>query len=703
MNSWRLDPISVEDNALWARWDDFIASRFTSHAMLESRFVRATMRHFASSELQLMRYGSAQEDLVLMIVESLNRGVIRTFAPGQSQIAPVLADLEMKFDIPEMFSALNRYCLRMDIFNVDPQYLSLDFKPAENVETSVYGVTTNVQCVGDFNDFWSARPKKLRDNIKRYVRRASDEEMNIEFKTIRDPDAVDEALRRYGELESRGWKGRAGTAIHYDNQQGAFYRALLADFAKRDEALVFELCLNGKVVSSRLAIASGSMVTMLKTTFDENYSKYAPGRIALHETMKVLFDLNQYRTIETYTNAQKEQIDWATGRREITNLNIYPNALLHRSVTVSKLLFRRNRIKPNYTVEIYESFSELPKQFLSLWESYGKRSPFFSLDWFRNLYEFVGHDLGSLRVITLASKAEEAYAILPCVERSSTNGKGRELIALANYYSPNFEIIINEAQITRKDAINRLLECLSLRDDWDGITLFPLHDTRDITHVRSACKQYLLPHATFEETINWSQKIDDVEAYRASLPPKLRAILRRKSSKLKRSNSFRYEIVHKSRAAAAAVPDFNKIYLSSWKSGEPYAGFIEGLISLAAKSRQLRLGLLYIDEQPAAGQIWLVNNGTASIYKLAYDDAFKDYSAGTLLTMHLLEHVVQNDNVTVIDYLTGDDAYKADWMSERKIMYRMRIANPRKARGLYRASYDALRLTKSRLQGLVSN
>lgn len=52
---------------------------------------------------------------------------------------------------------------------------------------------------------------------------------------------------------------------------------------------------------------------------------------------------------------------------------------------------------------------------------------------------------------------------------------------------------------------------------------------------------------------------------------------------------------------------------------------------------------------------------TASIYKLAYQDKFADLSVGSILTARLMQHVIDIDGVTHVDYLTGDDAYKRDW------------------------------------------
>jgi CelD/BcsL family acetyltransferase involved in cellulose biosynthesis len=38
--------------------------------------------------------------------------------------------------------------------------------------------------------------------------------------------------------------------------------------------------------------------------------------------------------------------------------------------------------------------------------------------------------------------------------------------------------------------------------------------------------------------------------------------------------------------------------------------------------------------------------------------------------------------VRTIDYGTGDDAYKQDWMAERRTLWRIEAFNPRTLRGL---------------------
>ena len=131
-----------------------------------------------------------------------------------------------------------------------------------------------------------------------------------------------------------------------------------------------------------------------------------------------------------------------------------------------------------------------------------------------------------------------------------------------------------------------------------------------------------------------------------------------------------------------AIRDYQTIYTQSWKVEEPFAEFMPGLIRLAAKQGWLRLGVAYYDDTPVAAQLWIVAHGRASIFKLAYDEAYKKLSAGTILTDFLMKHVIDVDKVSEIDYLIGDDGYKKEWMSHRKERWGLVAFNPCKLDGL---------------------
>lgn len=69
-----------------------------------------------------------------------------------------------------------------------------------------------------------------------------------------------------------------------------------------------------------------------------------------------------------------------------------------------------------------------------------------------------------------------------------------------------------------------------------------------------------------------------------------------------------------------------------------------------------------------------------------------------------MEHVIDVDRVREVDYLTGDDAYKKDWMSHRRERWGIIAMNPRTPHGLITATGHTLRRTvKKALKPLINS
>ena len=114
------------------------------------------------------------------------------------------------------------------------------------------------------------------------------------------------------------------------------------------------------------------------------------------------------------------------------------------------------------------------------------------------------------------------------------------------------------------------------------------------------------------------------------------------------------------------MTDYHAIYKHSWKANEQYETFVEDVIHQFSKRTWPRLAVLTVDGRPIAAQLWFVVAGKASIFRLVYDESWKQYSPGSILMSYLMEYVIDMDKVTEIDFLSGNDAYKKDWMSERR-------------------------------------
>jgi hypothetical protein len=205
--------------------------------------------------------------------------------------------------------------------------------------------------------------------------------------------------------------------------------------------------------------------------------------------------------------------------------------------------------------------------------------------------------------------------------------------------------------------------------------------------------------------INWYEPATDVsyDQYHSSLSGKMQNLLKRRNRKLEKSGIVRWSMTHKTAELEAAMKDYSMVYANSWKTPEIYPDCINGFVKACAEMTALRPGILYLDDQPAAAQIWTVTNGQATIYKLAYNEKYKDLSVGSALTARMMEYVLEKEDLAVVEFGYGDDPYKKDWTRQRRDRMGLLIFNLRTARGMWAAGKFTLkyfaRLVKQNLLG----
>jgi hypothetical protein len=197
--------------------------------------------------------------------------------------------------------------------------------------------------------------------------------------------------------------------------------------------------------------------------------------------------------------------------------------------------------------------------------------------------------------------------------------------------------------------------------------------------------------ATFVSPATTSWRIgtegQDFEAYWAGRPGKLRNTAQRKA----RAAKLDIEIHRGFDAAAWAA--YEEVYAASWKPEEGSPAFLRTLAEQEGEAGRLRLGVARREGRPLAAQLWTIEDGTAWIHKLAYREDSKALSPGTILSMAMFRAALDEDRVSRIDYGTGDDGYKRDWMSERATLWRIEafnLASPRGLLGAARARLSAL-------------
>ncbi len=168
-------------------------------------------------------------------------------------------------------------------------------------------------------------------------------------------------------------------------------------------------------------------------------------------------------------------------------------------------------------------------------------------------------------------------------------------------------------------------------------------------------------------------------------PAILRNTWKRKLQALKRS-SFQIRVLQAGEDPSAFFAAYETVHTSSWKGPEPFPRFLRHAVRLAAEKGALRMGVLTIDQVPAAAQFWFLWHGRAVIFKLAYDSRFAQFSPGTVLTMHMMQSVLEKDRPHEISFGRGDDPYKKLWFSRRREHWGIEAANPRTAIGFVKAT-----------------
>ena len=171
-------------------------------------------------------------------------------------------------------------------------------------------------------------------------------------------------------------------------------------------------------------------------------------------------------------------------------------------------------------------------------------------------------------------------------------------------------------------------------------------------------------------------------AYLEARPGALRTTIRRKLRRYEADPAWSFALAHSPEEAEAALPAFEQVYRNSWKRPEPFPRFGPTIIRAAARAGVLRLGVLRCQGQPVAAQYWTVEQGTATVLKLAHDETARQMSAGTVLTAWMIRHLLEEERVSALDFGRGDDAYKQSWVTARRQRIGVMLANPRRPRGL---------------------
>lgn len=267
-------------------------------------------------------------------------------------------------------------------------------------------------------------------------------------------------------------------------------------------------------------------------------------------------------------------------------------------------------------------------------------------------------------------KTSQDAAMLPFYHCSSGT-----IHSLSNYYSPYYQAF--ESQNEASIDLTQLLT----DKNFTKLSILPM--TQEVLgKLKAQLKDTHYYLEAYYHTQNWRHTcISDYDNFKAKCSPNLIKSTERYRRKIEKNTSFKIEFLG-NQFSPNIFNDYLRVFEKSWKKTEPSLAFLREVYSDAQTLGQLRIGFIYFQGTAVSVQLWFVANKVGYIYKLAYDEAFANHRVGNVLLLEMARHLIEQEGIQSIDFLTGEDGYKAKWMTECRDLYGVNIYNKKTIAGL---------------------
>ncbi len=319
---WAFYPVSVFEQHVIA-WDALNVCGSNS-PLLSSYFLIASLQAFKSGEEKLAILGEPDQPDAMCILVKHGYLIWNTFQPTQAPIGFWLMrpGINLEEALTGLLHALPGFSLAVGLTQLDP--LLLPRPPtSDRLLTFDYIDTGHMVLNGDYGTYWEARSSHLRKDMRHVRNRLEKDGLNCQIKCITDPGEVNFAVKHFARMECSGWKGTLGTAVQFNSAQGKFYVNLLQSFCKVGAGAIYYLALNDEVVAIDLCIRQGGTIFCLKTSYDQNFSKYSPGMLLHQEWFHLLWQSGECQRIEFYGRVTDWQQHLTEEKRTMFHVNVY--------------------------------------------------------------------------------------------------------------------------------------------------------------------------------------------------------------------------------------------------------------------------------------------------------------------------------------------------------------------------------------------
>ncbi len=330
-------------------------------------------------------------------------------------------------------------------------------------------------------------------------------------------------------------------------------------------------------------------------------------------------------------------------------------------------------------IQTYDKFAALPSNAQKLAKNYRDINPFVCDIWLQKFEQhLVSSDERPLYAVGMVG--DECAILIPLLLCRTPKMRAIKIRSMANFYPTVYSPLTKTGVPDEETAT---LFANYFLTTYPNAVIFEFEPLRDNGLPQLIAKQY-----SHSGKSVWRKYHKHANRYEAVLGDNFEEYLKRRPSQLKNTIRRKNKLLHKETDSELTIHStaqdivqhyaaFRLIYQESWKEDESYPDFIGEVLQGLAEAGKAVLGILVVDGEPAAAQVWLKIGLGWGVFKLAYRPKYRRYSVGTLLTAGVIEHLLAHRDITEIDFFSGDDSYKTDWVQSEREHSGIEILNKR--------------------------
>ena len=322
---WRNLPASAFEEIAPA-WDE-LNDTGPHSPLLTATFTGELLRHFGTGQEQIAVVDGGDHLRLGCVVAPGRTTTWNTFQPSQAPIgiwlqrAPAGTPLDLE-SVDSLIPTCGALTAALGISQIDPDLVG---RPAgaSRVIVDDYIQTARISIEGSFDEYWSARGKNLRANMKKQHNKLDSEGVVPHLTVITDESQVSAAIAIYGRLEAASWKASGGTAVTADNLQGRFYTSLLERCCALGAGRIYRYDYNDKTVAMDLCVSHAGTMVILKTAFDESIRTTSPAFLMRRAYLPEIFESKEFKRIEFYGRVMDWHTKWTDEMRTLYHVTAF--------------------------------------------------------------------------------------------------------------------------------------------------------------------------------------------------------------------------------------------------------------------------------------------------------------------------------------------------------------------------------------------